>query len=657
MAMATMFSTEFSESSDYSKSIGEHLDKSFFDSDLMDNMDKWYNESNTIMDKYLTKEEHTILEYIVDIADTKPSLESTKNTLLLTPSDMSKHKELMTISDDDDDANRRRENEQRKLEIELLKSLTTVNYANIQTSKLQNEYSKYQQLKSQIVIIKRNAELRDKKIKDQTFAVQLRNAKIGIILLGTTAAVTLNIGVICALSIPATWSQLILLIYKSQTVFNFFLDLMGMLDVFNMEEKMSLKSSFNELQNDIANNKNNIPYDKPDVIEKVAKLLLKKTITQTDVEGLSPAELDIFFTTKSDGTIEPKQNLAFTKFASYIVTIIVKKNIIPTPLTNVVIESASSAFSAAKSMIPALPYDATNATAIAPNATAIIGNATAALANATAIVAPIAAAAAAPIAAAAAATATAAAPIAAAAAAPIAAATAAAATATAAGQEVDKKLFDIIFDSENQPYLYAIISALKLGGNMYFYISTTTDLLNKMPNIDSSIVFKGAMQGAANSDFVRGLSRMYAKKTTNLGAEVLKQVIGQQIINNQLDMLSTIPMIGGMFNANKLDMMFVTSLEAMANSLINGTINGHFKKIEADAAAAASASGTNPADDKNNRNKKTDVQIIEERITNITKYQKLGLAEENISELIYVSPPGTETEQFKLLKLNLKIKF
>ena len=167
--MATMFSTEFSESSDYSKSIGEHLDKSFFDSDLMDNMDKWYNESNKIMDKYLTKEEHTILEYIVEITDTKPSLESTKNTLLISASDVAKHKQLMSINDDDDDAKRRRDNEQRKLEIELLKSLTTVNYANIQTSKLQNEYNKYQQLKSQIVIIKRNAELRDKKIQDQTF--------------------------------------------------------------------------------------------------------------------------------------------------------------------------------------------------------------------------------------------------------------------------------------------------------------------------------------------------------------------------------------------------------------------------------------------------------------------------------------------------------
>ena len=206
MAQAQTFSTDFKSSS---TNISGTLEKYNFDNNLINKIEDISEESDKVIDEYLTEEEALKIKFI-PIEQEEPTFKNTANlnNLLL---NIIRTQGNMPPDADDDDNDKKMKIEKEK---ELLKYINFVDYANIERTKIKNEYNKFANFKLKLEKIKQNkANFEEMEKKSKNWIVSFINLKNVFILTSTGVAVAVSLCVTANLANPGIWIGYFLKIY------------------------------------------------------------------------------------------------------------------------------------------------------------------------------------------------------------------------------------------------------------------------------------------------------------------------------------------------------------------------------------------------------------------------------------------------------------
>ena len=552
MAQAQNYSTTNFENK--SKDSISSIDPYSFDNNLINMVDFISEDSDNLMNDYLTHDE-IIKTKIILVDNDKNTFENTitDNNFLLSLRE-NNFTDAADAADDNDDAYNRAQQQK-----ELLKYINFVDYSKIERQKIQTEYNKYTALKSNLVVLQLRKQ-KYEKIREENsmynYFFGITSSKILWTAVGTGAVISLNIAVCASLSNPATWISMASQIYNNSLQFGFFIDFMTMLDIFNINEKLSLKQLFYQLKNQIDASKilknpdgslkdpsTLLPYDNKEFMEFffTSKINPNVIIDNPTLYSDQLAKFSDFIVKNPDGNINVKKQLEFinsvelNNFTSFISSIIDKKNIYK-PITYSTLQN---------------------------------------------------------------------------------------------------KWLALIMDTINSPYIYTIISSLKIGGNIFGYIDTTIDAIQNVPNIDSTFVYRGATTAIRNSDAFKNVTYLLTKGSLDTGIKSFNAIFGNELLKNGDEYMSNLPFIGGIVNGKNLEQIFITSVSSIINAQITGSIDGYFKPMVQEVKLASPDSGD---DNNNNNNKNNIIDNIEFELKERVKYKKLGYTNDEIAELLESNP-------------------
>lgn len=561
MAQAQNYSTTNFENK--SKDSISSIDPYLFDNNLINMIDFISEDSDNIMNDYLTHDE-IIKTKIILVDNDRNTFENTitDNDFVLSIRENNFAVAADDADDNDDTYNRVQQQK------ELLKYINFVDYTKIERQKIQTEYNKYTALKSNLVVLQLRKQKYEKLHEENSmynYFFGITSSKILWTAIGTSAVIGLNIAVCANLSNPATWISLASQIYNNSLLFGYFIDLMTMLDIFNINEKLALKQLFYQLKNQIDASKilknpdgslkdpsTLLPYDNKEFME----FFFTATINPAaiiDKPGDYAKQLEDFgnFIVKNpDGSIDITKKIEFinsvelNNFTSFITSIIDKKNIYK-PITQ---------------------------------------------------------------------------------------------------SQIQNKWLALIMDTINSPYIYTVVSSLKIGGNIFGYIDTTIDAIQNVPNIDSTFVYRGATTAIRNSDSFKNITYLLSKGSLDVGVKSFNAIFGNELLKHGDEYLSKLPFIGGIVNGKNLEQIFVTSVSSIINAQITNSIDGYFKPMENELKM-----GLPGASDDDNK-KGNIVDNIEYELKERVKYKKLGYTNEEIAELLESNPNKENDYQNFIIK-------
>jgi len=608
MAQAQTFSTDFKSSS---TNISGTLEKYNFDNNLINKIEDISEESDKVIDEYLTEEEALKIK-IIPIEQEEPTFKNTTNLNDLLLNIIRTQGNMPPDPDDDsDDKKIKREKEK-----ELLKYINFVDYANIERTKIKNEYNKYATFKLKLEKIKQNkANFEEMEKKSKNWIVSFINLKNVFILTSTGVAVAVSLCVTANLANPGVWIGYFLKVYDNPVLFSMFNDLMTMLGIFNVAEKFSFKTLFDKLQVAIkvgsspidANGQPKersqiIPYGDKDFIQFVLDFLSDKykNIPKVgdpnyDNGKLQKEVTDIItkfgiFLDVENGEIKDIKNIPELKgLFQFLKTILDKKNI---PFIGPAIELVKNPFNIPNNFssewlgidLQSIPYFIPPELGTAAPETG----------------------------------------------------TAAPETGTAAPEatsfiDIGTRIASLLLDAKNLPYINSLVTTFELGKVITGYVETTYDVISKTPDINSTFLYKSIANGLIYSDTAKCLSFLSSKGIKNESLQIFNAVFGEQLLQNGANALQSIPFIGGVFTGNNLEAVFITSVNNLIISQISGTVNGYFQQIEDETKIKTPASAN---DDDSKKKKKDVVTEIEENIKLRVKYKNEGFTNEEISEIL-----------------------
>jgi hypothetical protein len=201
------------------------------------------------------------------------------------------------------------------------------------------------------------------------------------------------------------------------------------------------------------------------------------------------------------------------------------------------------------------------------------------------------------------------------------------------------KWIDMMYKINHVPTIRALATGLGLYADMYAYVDFTKSMFDK--GVDSGIIYKSAARGIVYSSSVVGGLHEGVGSIIGYTRGNVDSLLKLGGLSSSFNL--NIPFIGS-YTDKQLEQYITFSIENLIHAQASGYVEGYFQNIEKQTITSTSPGGDGKKKDKD---KKTDVEVVEDRINQIVLHKKDGLDNETIFDLIYGSEQKNE-ERFKL---------